>query len=711
MGAACGAQPVAVVRTAAASSPAVPRLRGRRPEPVLELRRRRHQHRHPHGRVERRHRRVRRADAGPLLDAVRRARRRSTTSTPSSPTRSRCRCTASPATRRPPGGRALVWGAGALGSCAVAILPGAATPTSRWRWSPASTPRPTLAERLGAHRVLAPRARSSELVEELAAWSGGVLRPTMEGLGGLPMCHPGGIDVAYDTDRQAGDLRGGGAGAAGPGHAREERACTRPGRWEWSPLYFKEISWVGSNAFGIEEVEGVRQHGIQHYLDLVIDGPHRPHRAAHPHVRPVGVAATRSTPSPTRSAAARSRSPSTPPDEPWRTPTPSSRSPRTEITAAVAAVRGHRAAQRRGPLLHRHARRAPQGRARPRRAAAPASSSCPGRRARSSRRWSTWPPGEVHSWVEHDGMRPALGFEESFNAIIALHEHAGFVAALAAPRHHRPRQGADRPVAHRRASAIPAEEGRRIVRCICFYREQPGDNGYARPIEGLQAIVDMARGEVLEVHRPRARPRCPSSPGSYYPEDNGPLRDDLRPLEITQPEGPSFTVDGNLVRWQRWSLRVGARPARGPGAAPGRLRRRRPRPGRSCTARRSARWSCPTATPARCTAGRTRSTPASGASGRMAQLAHARLRLPRRDPLPRRRARRRAGQPAAPSTNAICMHEEDYGILWKHVDLLTGRHRGAALAPAGDLVHRHRRQLRVRLLLVLLPRRHASSSR
>jgi threonine dehydrogenase-like Zn-dependent dehydrogenase len=29
---------------------------------------------------------------------------------------------------------------------------------------------------------------------------------------------------------------------------------------------------VGSNAFGVEEVEGVRQHGIQHYLDLVGDG-------------------------------------------------------------------------------------------------------------------------------------------------------------------------------------------------------------------------------------------------------------------------------------------------------------------------------------------------------------------------------------------------------------------------------------------------------
>jgi len=45
-----------------------------------------------------------------------------------------------------------------------------------------------------------------------------------------------------------------------------------PGRWEWSPLYFKEISWVGSNAFGIEEVDGERKHAIAHYLDLLAAG-------------------------------------------------------------------------------------------------------------------------------------------------------------------------------------------------------------------------------------------------------------------------------------------------------------------------------------------------------------------------------------------------------------------------------------------------------
>ena len=34
------------------------------------------------------------------------------------------------------------------------------------------------------------------------------------------------------------------------------------------------------------------------------------------------------------------------------------------------------------------------------------------------------------------------------------------------------------------------------------------------------------------------------------------------------------------------------------------------------------------------------------------------------------------------------MHEEDYGLLWKHWDFRNERHRGAPLAPARDLVDR-----------------------
>jgi threonine dehydrogenase-like Zn-dependent dehydrogenase len=165
----------------------------------------------------------------------------------------------------PPGGRALVWGAGALGSCAVAILR-ALHPDVEVGVVARFDAQAALAERLGAHAVFR-LGTKLELVERLAAWSGGVLRPTMEGLDGIPMCHPGGIDVAYDTiakpetfEVEVRVLKARGTLVKSGVHS--------PGRWEWSPLYFKEISWVGSNAFGIEEVDGVRKHGIEHYVDL-----------------------------------------------------------------------------------------------------------------------------------------------------------------------------------------------------------------------------------------------------------------------------------------------------------------------------------------------------------------------------------------------------------------------------------------------------------
>lgn len=169
----------------------------------------------------------------------------------------------------PPGGRVLVWGAGALGSCAVAILR-LLHPDVEIGVVARFDAQAALARRLGAHAVFR-LGTQLELVEQLADWSGGVLKPTMEGLGGIPMCHPGTVDVVYDTVARPETLevavrvlRARGTLVKSGVHA--------PGRWEWSPLYFKEISLVGSNAFGVEEVGGVRRHGIEHYLDLAASG-------------------------------------------------------------------------------------------------------------------------------------------------------------------------------------------------------------------------------------------------------------------------------------------------------------------------------------------------------------------------------------------------------------------------------------------------------
>jgi primary-amine oxidase len=100
------------------------------------------------------------------------------------------------------------------------------------------------------------------------------------------------------------------------------------------------------------------------------------------------------------------------------------------------------------------------------------------------------------------------------------------------------------------------ESGRRVVWTLLFYRERPDDNPYAKPIHGLHAIVDLDDLTVLRVEDTGPVPLPPGS-GGYAAGRVGPLREDLKPLEITQPEGPSFDVNGWEVRWQRWRLRLG----------------------------------------------------------------------------------------------------------------------------------------------------------
>ncbi|MGA9672997.1 MAG: hypothetical protein WBQ94_27605, partial [Terracidiphilus sp.] len=49
----------------------------------------------------------------------------------------------------------------------------------------------------------------------------------------------------------------------------------------------------------------------------------------------------------------------------------------------------------------------------------------------------------------------------------------------------------------------------------------------------------------------------PPLPGNYAADRVPQLRSDIKPLDITQPEGPSFQVDGYQVRWQNWSFVIG----------------------------------------------------------------------------------------------------------------------------------------------------------
>jgi threonine dehydrogenase-like Zn-dependent dehydrogenase len=170
--------------------------------------------------------------------------------------------------RTPPprGGRALVIGSGALGTTAVAVLR---------RWHPdvavavlcRYAHQGEMALRLGADLVIDHEPRDAAL-ETICAFAGGTPRAALQGLG---MSYPGGVDVVYDTVGSAETLE------------LAVRACrirgrvvllgvATPRRFEWTPIYFKELTVTGSSGFGHETVGGVRRHAMDHYLAACAEG-------------------------------------------------------------------------------------------------------------------------------------------------------------------------------------------------------------------------------------------------------------------------------------------------------------------------------------------------------------------------------------------------------------------------------------------------------
>jgi primary-amine oxidase len=101
---------------------------------------------------------------------------------------------------------------------------------------------------------------------------------------------------------------------------------------------------------------------------------------------------------------------------------------------------------------------------------------------------------------------------------------------------------------------IPGQKDRRLCASLAYLRDQVPDLPYARPIEGVVAYVDLDARDVIEVHDPDPVP-VPRDPGRYDPDAVGPLREDLRRIQVSQPDGPSFEVRGNEISWQRWRFR------------------------------------------------------------------------------------------------------------------------------------------------------------
>jgi primary-amine oxidase len=168
--------------------------------------------------------------------------------------------------------------------------------------------------------------------------------------------------------------------------------------------------------------------------------------------------------------------------------------------------------------------------------------------------------GRVRSWEHVAGAQPAIVLDEFVECEAAVRADPRWQAAM------RRRGVTDFSLAMVDSWSagnfgFPEDEGRRLVRALTWVRRHAEDNGYARPVANLLTVVDLNAMQVLAVEDGGVVP-LPPEDASYSAEVAG-ARTDVRPIEIRQPEGPSFTLAGHELAWQKWRMRIGFTPREG----------------------------------------------------------------------------------------------------------------------------------------------------
>ena len=107
------------------------------------------------------------------------------------------------------------------------------------------------------------------------------------------------------------------------------------------------------------------------------------------------------------------------------------------------------------------------------------------------------------------------------------------------------------------------EPGHRAFKTISFLKENKSDNAYAKPINGIISHVDLTLKKVTCVED-HGVVELPKAHGRYDADSQSELRDEPKKIDITQPEGPGYIIEGNLISWEGWELRVSVNPDEGP---------------------------------------------------------------------------------------------------------------------------------------------------
>jgi primary-amine oxidase len=167
----------------------------------------------------------------------------------------------------------------------------------------------------------------------------------------------------------------------------------------------------------------------------------------------------------------------------------------------------------------------------------------------------------VTAWQHRPGQQPNMTVDEWHECDVMLRSHPAVVEALARRGITDMSRVLSDMWAYGAALVPERYAGRRIGWCDVWYRDSERGNPYAHHLSGLHPVVDLNAMELLELEDSDDG-EVPEKTGQgvrgeYLPELLPMRLREVAPLQVSQPEGAGFTVDGTLLSWQNWQLRLG----------------------------------------------------------------------------------------------------------------------------------------------------------
>jgi primary-amine oxidase len=100
----------------------------------------------------------------------------------------------------------------------------------------------------------------------------------------------------------------------------------------------------------------------------------------------------------------------------------------------------------------------------------------------------------------------------------------------------------------------------RLQQAMMYYRPHEDDSQYTFPLDFIP-IVDTEEKKVIFIDIPEVRRPLSKQPATnFYPSDavkEFGYRTDVKPINVTQPEGVSFRMTGNIMEWSNFKFHVG----------------------------------------------------------------------------------------------------------------------------------------------------------